>query len=305
MAPSEPNTPQPPAASAPTGLELGRTSNHDCTLRAITNEGGFRAITIRMTDTVREIVKRQHAQGEAARALGELLLLTVLFRETMSPNLRVQGIVKSKSGGTLVADSAPEGKTRGLLQADSDSFHLRDGGLIQMMRTMPNGSVNQGVVRIEPGDSLSQGAMAYMKQSEQVDSMVAVKVTLNDQGEVLEAGGFLVQLLPEIGKGPLAVMAQRLEEFESLEQFLTPQFSPLTILEELLYGMEYTQTDESPVEFHCWCSESRMLAAIATIDKKEIQDMVDAGKAIEIDCDYCGKEYALQPSTLQGLLAPS
>src|SRR5687768_17894744 len=46
--------------------------------------------------------------------------------------------------------------------------------------------------------------MAYMQTSEQVVSMLAMGTLLED-ARVSAAGGYLVQLLPEVGRGPLMV----------------------------------------------------------------------------------------------------
>lgn len=278
----------------------------DSSVRAITNDGAFRVIVARTTDTVRDVVRLQNAQGASAKHLGDLLTATVLFRETMAPDLRVQGILKSADkDGTLIADSAPEGKTRGLLQSSGGKPIEAAGGHLQMMRTLQNGAVNQGVVRVPEGGSITQAMMAYMRESEQVDTMLAVGTVQNEAGEVIAAGGYLVQLLPEVGRGPLAVMALRLEDFENVEPYLKPEFTPEWLRDELLYGMDFTVLDKSSIESECWCSESRLLGAIATLDRKEIQVMVDDGDPLEITCDYCKKEYRIQPASLVGLLQSS
>lgn len=278
----------------------------DMTLRAITDDGAFRVIVARTTQTIKEICRLQRADSITTRVLGDLITGTVLFRETMAPDLRVQGILKAAEGkATLVADSAPEGKTRGLVQGIGEGgFELRSGALLQMMRTLQNGSVNKGLVRVNAEGSMTAALMTYMQESEQVDSMLAVG-TIVEQAQVVVAGGYMVQLLPEVGKGPLAIMAQRLEDFRTIEHLLTPEFSPEELLEELLYRMPYTRLDTSPLGFSCWCSESRLLGALATLDRKEIRAMVNDGQVLEIDCDYCTKEYRIQPSALLGLLESS
>ena len=70
----------------------------DSVLRAITDDGAFRVIVARTTDTVQNVLKAQGAQGPTARHLGDLVTGAVLFRETMAPNLRVQGILKGSGG---------------------------------------------------------------------------------------------------------------------------------------------------------------------------------------------------------------
>ncbi len=271
----------------------------------MTNDGAFRVVTVRSTQMVADVCRIQAASGSAAHALGDLLTATALFRETMSPHLRVQGILRDPKGfGTLVADSAPEGATRGLLQkGKAPGDHMSGEALLQMMRTLPNGSINQGIVRVNFGDTISEGMMAYMRDSEQVDTMLAVGTIVSEKGVVTAAGGYLVQLLPEVGRSPLAVMAQRLEDFPEIRALVADEnFSPEWLRDELLYGMPFTELNASPLSFSCWCSEDRLLGALATLDRTEIQSMVDDGNPVEITCDYCLKDYAIQPVRLRGLL---
>ena len=114
----------------------------DTVLRAMTDDGAFRVITARTTETVRDATAAQAATGTTARMFGELLTGAVLYRETMAPQLRVQGILRGSNGsGSLVADSHPSGRTRGLVQLEQGKeIDLGDGAIIQMMRTMPGGT---------------------------------------------------------------------------------------------------------------------------------------------------------------------
>src|SRR5512146_832241 len=112
----------------------------DSVLRAITNDGAFRVVVARTTDTVRGAVGAQRGSGMTARHFGDLLTGSVLYRETMAPQLRVQGVLRGAQGkGSLVADSHPSGMTRGLIQLPRDGADVAmdDGALLQLMRTMP------------------------------------------------------------------------------------------------------------------------------------------------------------------------
>ena len=154
---------------------------------------------------------------------------------------------------------------------------------------------------VPEGGGMTSAMMAYMKDSEQVDTMLAVGTILDADGAVAAAGGYMVQLLPEVGRAPLAIMAERLEDFRTIDHLLTPDFSPQHLRDELLYGMPFSPLSESEIGFSCWCSENRLLAALATLDKSEIQEMIEAGEPLEITCDYCQKEYSIRPASLQGL----
>jgi molecular chaperone Hsp33 len=280
----------------------------DSVLRAITDDGAFRVIVARTTDTVQHVLKAQGAQGATGRNLGDLVTGSVLFRETMAPNLRVQGILKGSDGsGSLVADSHPSGKTRGLVQLGGGAreVSIGPGAIMQMMRTLPNGKINQGFVEVPESGGISRALMEYMQTSEQVVSMLAMG-TLLERDRVSAAGGYLVQLLPEVGRGPLMVMTERLKDFESIDaQLREPDFTPEALLQELLYGMPFTRLEESPVGFECWCNELRVVSAIATLPRHDIEHLLSTGDVLEIACEYCKREFRIPPARLQGLLNES
>lgn len=281
----------------------------DCVLRAITDDGAFRVITARTTQMVAQASSLQRCVGTTAKTFAELLTGAVLFRETMAPDLRVQGILKGAGGkGSLVADSHPSGSTRGLVQMPEGMTEIRLGedAILQMMRTMPNGRINQGVVQVPRKGGISEALMVYMQTSEQVDTMLAVSALLNAEGHIEAAGGYLVQLLPEVGRGPLMVMTERLADFQNIdEQLRTGSFSPESLMDELLFGMPFTLLEKDDVSFGCWCSELRLISALATLSRQEIEHLVKDGQVLEINCDYCSKEYRIPPAKLQGLLDQS
>lgn len=283
-------------------------ASSDSVLRAITDDGAFRVITARTTETVRGAVSVQGATGRVARAFGELMTGAILYRETMAPQLRVQGVLKgSGKTGSLVADSHPSGKTRGLVQVDSGGeLSLEGGAVIQLMRTLPSGRIAQGIVELPSGGGISQAFMEYMQTSEQVVSMIAVSTLMNEGDGVVAAGGYMVQLLPEVGRGPLMVMTERLKDFESIDERIREgDFSPETLLEQLLYGMPFTRLEESAVGFECWCDELRVVSAIATLPKSDVEHLLAGGEVLEISCEYCKREYRIPPARLRGLLEVS
>lgn len=274
-------------------------------------DGAFRVITALTTETVRGAIAVQSATGGTAQRLGELITGAILVREAMAPNLRVQAIVKGAAGhGTLVADSHPDGTSRGLVNlgkgaAEKSAVEIGEGSLLQVMRTLPSGMLHQGVVEVPAGGTISGGLMTYMQESEQVVSMIAVATLIGEDG-VGASGGYLVQLLPEVERGPLMVMTERLKDFERLDDVLAHEgASADVLLEELLYGMPFSRLDDSPLSFSCRCSELRVMTTLASLPRSDIEEMVEDGKVLDIRCDYCGKDYQVSPSHLRSLLTTS
>lgn len=281
----------------------------DRVLRAITDDGAFRVITVRSTETVRGALAAQKA-GKASAAFADLLTGAILIRETMSPDLRIQAIVQSADHkSSMVADAYPDGSTRGLLRvgggAEEGAAFPTERAILQVARSLHNGGLMQGVVEVPATGDLSGAFMTYMQESEQVLSMMSVGTFFAGE-EIVEAGGYIVQLLPEVGRGPLMVMAERLREFERVGQLLAKgEGDPTHLLAEILYGMPYSPVGESQLRFGCNCSDERILASLASLSRADIQDLYSTGEVLEIVCDYCKKDYAVEPERLRGLLETS
>jgi molecular chaperone Hsp33 len=277
----------------------------DNALRAVTDDGAFRVITVRTTDIVRRMLATRSLWGPDAVQLAELVTGTILVRETMAPRHRVQGLLRSADGACLwVGDSDPDGGARGLLtRKDRKSAARLKGGTLEMVRTLHNGELHRGVVEVPVGSTTSQALMVYLQESEQVVSMLAIGCVLGND-HVVAAGGYIVQLLPDVGQGPLAIMAERLRDFEDIGPLLAKLDSATSpLMDEILYGMAFTRLEESPLAWRCRCSRDRVLASLATLPRSDLIALSADDKPIELTCDFCGSEYAVSPAELRALLA--
>lgn len=296
-------------ADCPAERPMADTETSDHIIRAITEDGAFRVLTARTTETCREAVARQGVKGATAAHFGDLVTGTVLVRETMAPELRVQGVVRGAgSHGTLVADSAKDGGTRGLVSGLEEGEDIVLGGdaLMQFMRTLPMGRMHTGVVQVPSEGGISGALMAYMQESEQIFTVMACRTLFDAEGQVRSAGGYVVQLLPEAQSGVLAVMTERLRDFGDITPFIErDDYDPDVLLEELLYRMPFARIETRPVFHHCRCSATAVLSSLATLSAGEIRKMVEEREVLDIRCDYCGTEYRVPPGQLEGLLHSS
>jgi molecular chaperone Hsp33 len=279
----------------------------DNALRAMTDDGAFRVVTVRTTDIVRRMLATRSLWGADAVQLADLVTGTILVRETMAPTHRVQGLLRSADGASLwVGDSDPDGGARGLLtRKDKSAVASIKGGTLEVVRTLRNGELHRGIAEVPVGSTMSQALMIYLQESEQVVSMLAIGCVLGDD-HVVAAGGYIVQLLPDVGQGPLAIMAERLRDFEHIGPLLAKldaATSPL--MDEILYGMPFTRLEESPLAWRCRCGMDRVLATLATLPRSDLIALTADDKPIELSCDFCGSEYVVSPAELRALLTES
>ena len=283
---------------------------NDSVMRAMTDDGAFRIVAARTTDTTQGVIAAQKLSGAIAHDMANLVTSAVLYRETMAPTLRVQCIVRfDEEAGQLIADSHPDGWTRGLLQQGSGSAPpniRRTRATLEMMRTLPNSDLHRGVVEVPESGNLSEAFMRYMQLSEQIISMISLGSVA--EGENPTAGGFVVQLLPEAteAEAAMATMTKRLEDFvEIRERLQQSDGSPSQLIEQIFEGMPFTWLDSNDIRFGCQCSELRVMTTLSLLDRSEIQELVDEGEPLSIGCDYCGTSYTIEIAQLQGLLSPS
>lgn len=280
----------------------------DRIIHAMTADLSFRVVCAKTTNTVNDLTRSQRSSGRPAKWLGELCTGAILVRQAMAPGLRVQAILQAKNPkSTLVADAHPHGMTRGLsrLGKNGSPMSLGQGTLLQVMRTLPNGALHQGVVELPESGGISEALMQYMQESEQVVSMISAVTLLEPEpGEQTRvSAGYLVQPLPEVERGSLEVMIEHLSGLESLEKLLQdPEFSAESLLSAIVREMPYKVLDEQELCFGCLCSEERVLSSLLTIGQEEIADMIQEAKPIEVSCDYCNKDYVIAPDTLKALL---
>jgi molecular chaperone Hsp33 len=172
----------------------------------------------------------------------------------------------SPGASSFVAN--PDGSARGLVQlaADAKTMPVGKNGVLQVARTLHDGSIHQGVVAVPEDGSISGALMRYMQASEQIVSIIAVGCDLDPAGQLRAAGGFVLQLLPELGEGQLAIMTERMKDFEKMGPlFASGAADPAALVREILYGMPHALVGSDPLRFGCNCSQARVAASLASL----------------------------------------
>ena len=61
-------------------------------------------------------------------------------------------------------------------------------------------------------------------------------------------------------------------------------------------------TDRQDLFFTCDCSREKMINALSTIGKQELQSMIDEDHGCEITCQFCNTKYQFSEEELQNLI---
>ncbi|KGK20412.1 Hsp33 family molecular chaperone [Vibrio navarrensis] len=250
---------------------------------------------VQLDEAYQRIISSKEYPAALQKLLGELLVSTTLLTAT----LKFEGSITIQLQGDgpvslAVINGDNEQKVRGVARwegeiADDASLHDMMGkGYLVITIEPKKGERYQGVVGLD-GDNLTQVIEGYFANSEQLKTRLWIR-TGEHQGQA-HAAGMLIQIVPD-GTGSA-------DDFEHLEQLTnTVKNEELFTLKanELLYRL-YNQEqvrlfEPQPVEFHCGCSRERSGAAIVTIDKTEIYDILATEGSVSLHCDYCGTTYS-------------
>jgi molecular chaperone Hsp33 len=185
--------------------------------------------------------------------------------------------------------------------------HLNVGGAVgrgtlTVIRDMGMKDPYVGQTAIQTGE-IAEDITYYYAVSEQIPSSVGLGVLVNTkENRVMEAGGFIVQLMPFAEEETIAALEKNLGGIEAVTKMLSAGDTPEMMLEKVLKGLDPVITDRMPVEFRCNCGKERYERALVLLGRDEMQKIVDDGEPVEIECQFCGKKYAFTPEELKEVL---
>ena len=268
--------------------------------------------------TTRELVERARcAHGTSpvvTAALGRLLTAgcmmgSMLKGEKDILTLQVKGTGPLK-GMTVTADSM--GHVKGyaiepqvMLPANAkgklDVGGAVGEGILTVIKDMGLKEPYSGQTVLQTGE-IAEDLTYYFATSEQIPSSVGLGVLMEKNNTVKQAGGFILQLMPFAEESVIGRLEENLAKVDSVTALLEAGNSPEQILTILLEGMEIEVLDTMSTEFFCDCNKAKVEKVITSIGKKEIQEMIDEGKEIEVNCQFCNSHYTFSVEELKGLL---
>lgn len=163
-------------------------------------------------------------------------------------------------------------------------------GILHVIKDMGMKEPYVGQTDLQTGE-IAEDLTYYFATSEQVPSSVGLGVLMEKDNTVKQAGGFIVQLMPFAEDAVIDKLEENLGRFSSVTSVLNEGKTPEEMLSVLFEGMDIEFTDKIPVQFTCNCSKERVEKALISIGSRELQEMIDDGKDVEVNCHFCNRNY--------------
>ena len=289
----------------------------DKIIRCITSDGAIMASAIDASDIVFTAKKLHKLSRSATAALGRLLCATSMMGNMLKQkdafiNLRVLG---DGEMGAVVAVGDSRGNVRGYVEnPDCPTEYYRSGkinvsqavgknGMLSVMRDYGTGDPYIGQVELVSGE-IAEDVTNYYATSEQIPTVCALGVLIDkENGEVLLAGGLLIQLLPGAYDEAIDKLEENVKKLEPVTTMLAKGMSILDICKTALDGFEVEVLDENPVNYVCSCSREKLERYFMTMSDDDIRTMTDEKGVAEAVCQFCNKRYNFTRDDLEKLIA--
>lgn len=290
------------------------SKNSDYIVRATAANHQIRAFAISSTNTIEEARQRHNTSPIATVALGRLMSAGAMMGTMMKGDDDIITIQIKGDGpiGGLTVTADAKANVKGYVNHPEVMLPLNSAGQLDVEKALGIGvlSVIKDIGLKEPyvGDTIlvtsdvTQDITYYFATSEQVPSSVGLGVLMNKDNTVREAGGFIIQLMPNATDEFIDKLEKRIKEIKSVTNMLDEGMTPEDILEHILGDMDLQILDTVPTEFYCNCSKERVSAAVISVGKEELQKMIDEGEPIEVNCHFCNSHYKFSVDELKDML---
>lgn len=286
----------------------------DYIVRATAADGEIRAFAATTRDMVETARASHNTSPVATAALGRLLTAAGMMGSMMKGKddlltVKIQGDGPME-GLTVTSDS--NGNVKGYAFNPAVMLPPNAQGKLDVGGALGVGVLNviQDTGMKEPyvgqtilvSGEIAEDLTYYYATSEQIPTSVALGVLMNKDNTVRQAGGFILQLMPGASEEIIGRLEEKLNVISSITSMLDEGNTPEMILEHILGEFSLIVTDHMETRFHCNCDKARIEKALISIGRKDLQEMIDDGKDIEVNCHFCSKNYDFTTDELITLL---
>lgn len=284
----------------------------DYLVRGLVESKNCRVFACRTTNLTEEARKHHGMWPTASAAMGRMLSASLMMAQ-MNKNKEKMTITINGGGpiGTMMTVTNGDGNIKGFVANPEVHYTYNDTGklavgvavgnqgTLQVVRDMGLKEPFVGTTPLQSGE-IGDDFTYYFASSEQTPSVVSLGVLVNDTNEVLAAGGFIIQMLPDATEEDITYIEQKLKDFPPISTLIQEGNTPEEVLQSIFEDVKILDTQD--VFFRCECSKERMEQALITVGEKEIEDMIEKDQGCEISCQFCNTKYQFDEEELRNLI---
>ena len=284
-------------------------------VRVMTKDGTAKAVAITGTALVERARQIHTLLPVATAALGRALMAASMMGDMLKEEKGALTLQIKGGGplGTVLAVSDCEGNVRGYVQNGQVELLEREPGKLDVGAAVGQvGSLTVikdlglkepyvGSIGLFSGEIADDIAM-YFVESEQIPTACALGVLIGVDQSVATAGGYLIQLLPGAEDEAIQRIEEGVRRVGAVSRALERGMDSEAVLKAVLSDFEVEVLERHPVEYRCYCSKERVVRALISMGKEELQSLIEEQGEASLTCQFCDRVYHFNREDLEALL---
>lgn len=286
----------------------------DYLIRALGEKGKITVYVAKTTNLVERAREIHNASPTAIAALGRALTLVVIMGKMLKgkETISLQILGDGPLGGVFV-DADAHGNVRGYVKRPYiDLPPTPDGklnvagavgqkGIISVIRDLGLKELYRGFTNLVSG-SIAKDLAYYFNSSEQQPSAVAAGVYVDKSGRVISAGGYIVQISPELSSDLIEKLENNISSMDPPSKLILDGISPEKIIEKILKDVEKEIFEPEKISYSCRCSRIKAENVLLSLGVRELKNLIKKQEITEVKCEFCGTKYVFTSKDLQELI---
>ncbi len=286
----------------------------DSLIRAITKDAGILMSAATSAELVERARNIHKTLPLATAALGRTLTAAAMMGDQLKDGGSVTVQIRGNGPlGAVTAVGESDGFVRGYLQNPACDLPLRADGKLDVGRGVGRGYLMvvkdiglkepvSGTVALVNGE-IAEDLTRYFAESEQLPSACALGVLVDTDQSVKCAGGYLVQLMPGVTDSEIDRLEANLAKAGTMTSMLSRGLTLPEIVRTVLDGFDVELFDERPIGYRCGCTREKVVRALVSLGREELQRLIDEEEQTELTCQFCDKIYHFGREELRSILA--
>ncbi len=293
---------------------MDKDYGNDYIVRATAAGHQLRAFAITSRNITEEARRIHNTSPVVTAALGRLLTAGSMMGSMMKGEKDVLTLQIECGGpiGGMVVTAGSDGCVKGyaihpdiVLPPNKDGKFDVSGalgpGFLNVIRDTGLKEPYNGQVHLVSGE-IAGDLTYYYATSEQVPSTVGLGVLMDKDNTVRQAGGFIIQVMPDADEEVIDRLEESVNNIKSVTGLLEDGMGPENILRYIIRKDNVEILEKIPVKYYCNCSKDRFYKAIASLGQNDLQEIVKDGSPVETDCQFCGSHYVFGTEELKKLI---
>lgn len=288
----------------------------DYTLIAQAFNGSARIYVTKTKNMVQKAKNIHDTWPTASAALGRFLTISSIYGlmqkdENTHVTLRVNG---NGPVGKMLVETTHNGNVRGTIEQPHVYIVYNNGdkkgklnvgaavglGHIHVTKDLGLKDVFTSSSEIQTGE-IAEDFTYFFTLSEQTPSVVSLGVLVDTDNNILESGGFVIQLLPNASEDVIVQIENMLKTLPSITNLYSDNNTPEDILDIISCNTGII-LDKREVKYHCGCSKKGFTKGLSTLDVDTLKELRDEDNGAEIVCQFCKKKYNFSAEDLTKII---